>query len=128
LMSCQKLQMWHPTSLYGFRLKGITGMKQNVNHSQRLDTLFGLLVYVCGRGRGEEGNQTYRPLKFPQFWHCTVMCSAPLSADVKARVCVLVNGGYGGYVVRDVLCVPQVKKKNMVAVYCALCWRAASPR
>jgi hypothetical protein len=37
------------------------------------------------------------------------MCSAPLSADVK-------------------VCVPQVKKKNMVAVYCALCWRAASPR
>jgi hypothetical protein len=90
-MSCQKLQMWHPTSLYGFRLKGITGMKQNVNHSQRLDTLFWLVslclwVWVLGK----EG-KTYRPLKFPQFWHCTVMCSAPLSADVKARGVVLVG-------------------------------------
>lgn len=30
-MSCQKLQMWQPTSLYGFRLKGMMGTKQNVN-------------------------------------------------------------------------------------------------
>lgn len=36
LISCQKLHTWHPTSLYGFKLKGITGMKQKVNHSQRL--------------------------------------------------------------------------------------------
>lgn len=28
-----------------------------------------------------------RPEKLPQFWHCTVMCSAPESADWKARWC-----------------------------------------
>ena len=45
---------------------------------------------------GEEEGKTYRPLKLPQFWHCTVMCSVPASLDVKVWV-------------------PQVKKKNMVA-------------
>lgn len=39
---------------------------------------------------GERDEGTYhrfmtRPLKFPQFWHCTVMCSAPESLDVKAE-------------------------------------------
>jgi hypothetical protein len=64
LISCQKLHTWHPTSLYGFRLNGITGMKQKVNHSQRFITL---------------------PVGLRQFWQWSVMCSAPLSADVKAR-------------------------------------------
>lgn len=87
LTSCQKLQIWQPTSWYGFRLKGISGTKQKVNHSQRFMT---------------------RPLKLPQFWHCTVMCSAPLRGDWKAGgvswvkrldvgvdVCVYVEGEMG---------------------------------
>lgn len=28
-----------------------------------------------------------RPLKFPQFWHCTVMCSAPFRVELNAGLC-----------------------------------------
>lgn len=33
LISCQKLQMWQPTSFHGLREKGTMGTKQKVNHS-----------------------------------------------------------------------------------------------
>jgi hypothetical protein len=53
----------------------------------------GVLCKVGGLWEGESGNygMAYHlfitlPLKFPQFWHCTVMFSAPERGDVKARL------------------------------------------
>ncbi len=66
-------------------LKGIRGTKQNVNHSLDDEE-----VSCVSRIGGLEGwRDIYHrfitlPLMFPQFWHCTVMCSAPLRLDVKA--------------------------------------------
>lgn len=42
--------------------------------------------------------QTYQrfitlPEKLPQFWHCTVICSAPLSADWKAGLLLAMQSG-----------------------------------
>lgn len=49
-------------------------MKQKVNHSQRFI------------GRAE---------KLPQFWHWKVRCSAPLRAELKAGVGLVVGGWKG---------------------------------
>jgi len=35
---------------------------------------------------GGKGERT-RPDRLPQFWHCTVMCSAPERAELKTVVC-----------------------------------------
>ncbi len=74
-------------------LKGIRGTKQNVNHSLD-DEVVSCVSRIGGlegwRVGGLEGwRDIYHrfitlPLMFPQFWHCTVMCSAPLRLDVKA--------------------------------------------
>jgi hypothetical protein len=51
LISWPKLQMWHPTSLYGLSEKGIMGTKQKVNHSQRFITCQ-VLEWDTGGGGG----------------------------------------------------------------------------
>lgn len=42
---------------------------------------------MCGLVRGLQTHQRFitLPEKLPQFWHCTVMCSAPLSCELKAE-------------------------------------------
>jgi hypothetical protein len=50
--------------------------------------------------------------KFPQFWHCTVMCSAPATLELNAAWC---ERSHQQTLLADVLCVPHVKKKNMAA-------------
>ena len=92
------------------------GTKQNVNHSQRFITCEG--DFVSGVDGGREERRT-RPEKFPQFWHCTVMCSAPESAELKTTgACLLAMPFLGSTENKEpgVPCVPHVKKKNMVSV------------
>lgn len=138
-MSWPKLQMWQPTSLYGLSEKGTMGTKQKVNHSQRFiiyndknvsgwkgvraRRMWGEGVLEGGGGEvegwvcGRCGRRT-RPEKFPQFWHCTVMCSAPERALLKTGVEVLVVSYMGTLRIVDEPCVPHVKKKNMIAGGC----------
>jgi hypothetical protein len=46
-----------------------------------LGMVWGLRGFVLG---GTHHRFITRPLKLPQFWHCTVMCSAPLRGDWNA--------------------------------------------
>lgn len=115
------------------------GMKQNVNHS------LGYCVSVdkAGKAYSEHGfggdrpvkggdriwmvrgikMRTYqrfitRPEKLPQFWHCTVMCSAPLSCDWKAGLLLAMRAGKcdcNGHTVRSA----REEKEHGVPLLCA---------
>jgi hypothetical protein len=51
-----------------------------------LGYLLSVLV-IFGLWKREIGGRRTRPEKLPQFWHCTVMCSAPERAELKTVQC-----------------------------------------